>query len=399
MGSGAITTYRPGPLKPFRDAPAIKVEVSFASNYNAAAPTYVDLTGRIRFTSGTGITFNRGRNDEWGEIAPGQCTITFNNFDRFLDPSFGGSPYWPNVDWGRPMKITAYYLGVTYVLFTGLVQNWECSWTAGGDAICTATCVEQLGMLALSRIAAATILSTTVQGRLTDLCTSAGVPAAFQDFQTGSYQLKAQSYVSQDALSACQQVAAGQNQIFFTSRDGFFRNRAAYTQFDTSLGTFGENAGEIHCARMLAPSIGDPYTYTIVKIHASDAADGSLGAVVTANVPTNLGHPGGGGPTRLGSNMLERTIAATPSATLVAGAIATAIATKQGPRIKQATLFPMRDPTNAWPPVLDADIGNGATFKYSAPGGGPRFSQPSIVMSVAHTITGENWVANWNLSP
>src|SRR6476646_3153386 len=105
MGSGAITTYRPGPLQPFRDAPAIKVEVSFASNYNAASPTYVDLTGRIRFTSGTGITFNRGRNDEWGEVAPGQFTITFNNCDRFLDPSFGGSPYWPNVDWGRPMRI------------------------------------------------------------------------------------------------------------------------------------------------------------------------------------------------------------------------------------------------------------------------------------------------------
>jgi hypothetical protein len=401
MSRGEITTYKPGPLKPFRDAASLKVEVSFASNYNNPTPTYVDLTGRIRFTQGTGLSWNRGRNDEWGEVVPGQFQITFNNFDRYLDPSFSGSPYWPNVDWGRPMRITAYYLGQTYIQFVGLVDEWECGWTAGGDAICTARGFEILGALSLNKIVASTFLTITTPTRLAELCSSAGISATVQDFIAGTLALKPQSYATSDALSACQQVVTGQNQIFFTSRDGFFRNRARYTAFDTNLGVFGENAGEIHAARMMAPSIGSPYQYTIVKVTSQDSTDGTVGQTATKNVPLNPGQPGGGGSARFGSRTLDLAISAVPTggALTVATSISNSLQTKQGPRIKSATIFPMRDPTNAWPVVLDADQGNSCTFKYTAPGGGPRFSQLSTIRSIAHQVTADNWVATWNLSP
>ncbi len=398
--SGGITTYKPGPLNPFRDSASLKVEVSFADNYNAVSPTYVDLTGRIRFASG--ISWSRGRNDEWAEVSPGQFTITFNNFDRFLDPSFSGSPYWPHVDWGRPMRITAYYAGVTYIQFVGVVEEWECSWTPGGDAICTATGTEVLGILAWAELIAYGSPTLTASTRLAALCTTAGIASSKQDFINGPYNIQAQDYTKTDILTACQEVAAGMNQIFFTSRDGIFRNRNQFLAFDSDLGTFGENPGEIHAASTLAPSIGGAYSFSMVRFQCATPQNAQAPTPPTsAPVPIVVGQPGGGGKARYGTRTFSRNgpALAFPDAQSLATLVAAAISTKQGPRIKAATLFPMRDPTHAWPAVLDADIGNTCTFKYSPPGGGPRFSQASVVRSVAHSVTSSNWTSTWNLSP
>lgn len=114
------------------ELPDITVRVAFTTDPLDASPTWVDLSSRLR--SGQ---ISQGRSSERGRVEAGTLQLVLDNSDRELDPTNTSSTYYPNVIPMRKINIRAVYNAVTYDLYTGFIESWDCSYPKRQDAIVT----------------------------------------------------------------------------------------------------------------------------------------------------------------------------------------------------------------------------------------------------------------------
>ena len=112
--------------------PTTKVEISFASAWDAVSPTWVDVTSYVR-----SIEINRGRRADLNPFDNGTARVELDNRDGRFNPSNTAGPYYPNVKPRRQIKITATYTTATR---TNLVTNpsFETNttdWSSSGCAL------------------------------------------------------------------------------------------------------------------------------------------------------------------------------------------------------------------------------------------------------------------------
>ena len=113
--------------------PTLKVEVSFASDPLATSPTWVDITARVRQTSGINVT--RGRQSEVATFSAGRVSLTLDNRDRLFDPLNASGTYYGKLTPRRQIRITATWSGVDYPLFRGHVVGWPQQYPAVGKDV------------------------------------------------------------------------------------------------------------------------------------------------------------------------------------------------------------------------------------------------------------------------
>lgn len=117
--------------------PTVKTEISFASAWDAASPTWVDVSSYVR-----AIDINRGRAEDLNPFDNGTARVELDNRDGRFNPSNTASPYYPNVKPRKQIRITATYTTATR---TNLCPNPSfetntSSWgTSGGTATLTRT--------------------------------------------------------------------------------------------------------------------------------------------------------------------------------------------------------------------------------------------------------------------
>jgi len=121
--------------------PVVAVEVAFTTN-PGATPVWVNIGDRVK-----GFTVHRGRADELSAFNAGQATITLNNEDRAFDPTYSGSPYWPNVVPMRRIRVRATYAAATYDVFNGYVTNWQQQYSPPQDAEAVVECSDAFKVL------------------------------------------------------------------------------------------------------------------------------------------------------------------------------------------------------------------------------------------------------------
>jgi hypothetical protein len=73
----------------------LRFEVAFTTDPDATTPAWVDLSSRVHVPSG--LTVNRGRENEFDKVAAGRLTLSVENTDGALTPDNTSSPYYPNV--------------------------------------------------------------------------------------------------------------------------------------------------------------------------------------------------------------------------------------------------------------------------------------------------------------
>lgn len=84
-----------------------------------------DITAYVQMSDGW--DFRRGRNDEDGEIEPASLTLTLTNNDSSFTL---GSPAFDGITTDKRIRVSETVGGVTYVRFTGYVQDWPVEWTS-----------------------------------------------------------------------------------------------------------------------------------------------------------------------------------------------------------------------------------------------------------------------------
>src|SRR5436190_441219 len=101
--------------------PTLAIEIDFAHGplTALASNTWTDITAYV-----VSFSTRRGRSDALARIEAGTAQLTLDNSDRRFDPTYSGSPYYPNVVPMKKIRIRATYSAVTYDLYTGFIASW-----------------------------------------------------------------------------------------------------------------------------------------------------------------------------------------------------------------------------------------------------------------------------------
>lgn len=113
--------------------PDLRIYADFTNPGADPNYTWTDITKWCRrLGSGALMHCERGRNYERAQTDAGVLNFVLDNSTGVFDPTNTGSPYYPNVKPIRKVKVEATWLGVTYKLWWGRVEDWPRLWKASG---------------------------------------------------------------------------------------------------------------------------------------------------------------------------------------------------------------------------------------------------------------------------
>lgn len=109
--------------------PDVKVELGFGYGYSTplADIVWTDVSEWVELAENINISFGRG--DERSTADANSVSLTFDNADGRFTALRTGSPYYPNVRIGVPIRVTSTPVGgADSVRFVGYVDEWPVAW-------------------------------------------------------------------------------------------------------------------------------------------------------------------------------------------------------------------------------------------------------------------------------
>lgn len=182
--------------------------------YPLAGAAFVDVTNRVR-----SFNFGRGRAQTFATYPAGEIEIDLNNHDRAFDPLYDPSPFRGNIVPGREVRIKVNDV----VVYTGVIDDWDLSYTNDGDSTATIKASESITKLNRRFLPAFTPSEESAGDRINNILDRSEVswPADLRDIDTdgqtmGAYDIEAETSV----LEYLQNIALSDPGEFFMSRDG-----------------------------------------------------------------------------------------------------------------------------------------------------------------------------------
>ena len=114
--------------------PTVKVEVSFTTTPDDPSPVWVDITKYVRCVTDS-VKIDHGRQDWVSQATENQLALTLINSDGRFTPGNVNSPYYPNVTKDKRLRVSVVDNGVTYVRFTGYINEWPVTWADGSATV------------------------------------------------------------------------------------------------------------------------------------------------------------------------------------------------------------------------------------------------------------------------
>jgi hypothetical protein len=387
FGGGTVVSNSDPRLLP--NFPQTVIEIGFASNPGTAQASIVwtDVSDRCR-----GFSTSRGRKHELASFEAGTASITLQNRDRAFEPTYSGSPYYPNVVPLRPVRISEVWNGVTYRLFTGFVEEWPPSYNGPTDSEVTISCVDAFELL--SQVALTVSYSQESSDvRIGHVLTSAGFPLADRILGSGDSDVEASTLTETAGLSHINDVVATELGRFFASGTGsaVFQNRTArfLPPYNTSQGTFGDGAGEL-------PYVDHSVAFTKDEIRNDVTVTRDGGTGQEASDATSVG------------NYFTRSYAVSPLLTSDSEAASMAtwlVSVYKDPklRVTSVVLHPRMSPATLWPQALGREIGDRITINRRPPGGAGTNTGDHYIEGISHVAAkgskGWTWTTQLFTSP
>lgn len=376
--------------------PTITVRIAFATDPLDPSPVWTDVSAYVR--GEIPIAIRRGRQYELNRIEAGTVNMGLDNRDRRFDPTNSSSPYYPNVIPMRKINIQAVWSSTPYDLYTGYVENWPPNWPAGYDSTVQISCVDGFKYFANTQItinfpagddAGHYIKGGGLNGS-TSILNSLSWPSGDQNVNAGNSVLQPISIIGQNVLQLLQQLTESENGYLFMATDGkiFFRERHHRLLASTSItsqSTFGDGGGSELPYVDLRPSFDD--TNIANDIHVTRSG----GTEQIAQDATSQAHYFKRTLSKTGL-LITTDNEASDAAYWLLGQYKDA-----GLRFQRLTVAgPMND--SLWPHVLGRDISHRITATKRPPGGGT-LTQDCFIEGVEHTISRDDWLTSWDLSP
>jgi hypothetical protein len=245
--------------------PSIVVEIAFNAGYNtpAASRTWTDVSDYVELHENIGIDF--GRQDERSTAGANILNLTLDNTDGRFTAGRAGSPYYPNVKLGRPIRVRATPPGgTTSTRFVGFVDEWPVEWD-GTDAYAKAK------IKASSRLARLG-LSTKLRS-MPEEAILAGSPAAYWTLGDPAGSTSA---VDSSGRGAPSLVAVADGYVGDTGAPIVFGNA-------TGPGTDGLTAAEFSSGQVLRATLAGPVRalHVTLRVDATPASSVNVMAYST----------------------------------------------------------------------------------------------------------------------
>jgi hypothetical protein len=178
----------------------------------------------------TQISVNRGKSRALDRYQSGVVSVTFNNRNRFFDPTYLASPFYGQIVPRRDVRITAN----NELVFLGTTEDWNLDYAPNGDSTATVSAADGFAFLAQQTLTAATNPVELSGARVNRVLDSAGVnwPAGARSIDAGNETMQGDEVTPADnALQYLQLIESSEPGELFIGRDGKLvfqeRNRAA----------------------------------------------------------------------------------------------------------------------------------------------------------------------------
>jgi len=173
-----------------------------------------------------GFSTARGKSRTLDRYQAGHINVTFNNRNRYFDPTYSASPYYGQIVPRRDIRI--YANGV--IVFYGTVDDWNLDYAPNGDSTATVSAYDGFTYLANQTLTAGTYTSQLSGARVNAILTDPSVNWLF-----GSAVDAGQATLQGDSVTASDNVL-GYLQTIENSEPGelFVAKSGALTFYDRS---------------------------------------------------------------------------------------------------------------------------------------------------------------------
>ena len=367
----------------------LKIEVDFTSNWNTTTPSYTDVTADVRFQDG--VSWERGRDAAWDNMAPGSFSFTLNNRAGTYEPATNS-----DMVGSRLCRITCYYpnaASTAYIQMVGVIDQFDIVYPVKGkDQVVNVSGVDWLTSLWLSKVVTFSTLGTSSTSTYQAICNAALIPAGYQAFTAGIYTMKPAAFIATDCLSALASVANSQRQFVYVSKTGVITSTdlasAAVSQtYDDSSSTYPFSD--------LKGGVGGSGTYTIVELAQSGSIQvqgGTNNTAVTANIS--------GSPlpkTKFGPQVLQINAYPVTAPTTLVASWANAVPSPATYWWRELEIKPLKAPATLVPAVLASELGDRITVVRHPLQGGT-ITKSASIRSIKHEIKGGDWTVTYGLT-
>ena len=197
------------------------------SVYKLSGATYYDVTQYI-----TRMGVSRGKSRELDRFQAGHFTATFKNINRYFDPTYVNSPFYGQIVPRRALR----YSVDNAVQFTGVVDDWDLSYTLDGNNEATVSAYDGFTKFANQTLTGGTATSELTGARINKILDDAKVNWGFANraIDAGNETLQADVIsTTQDVLSYINIIENTEPGMFFIDRNGL----ATWKQRNATFGT------------------------------------------------------------------------------------------------------------------------------------------------------------------
>jgi len=184
------------------------------STYVLSGATYYDVTQYV-----TSISMTRGKNRELDRFNAGNFSATFRNRNRYFDPTYINSPFYGQIVPRRAMR----YSVDGVVQFSGVVDDWDLSYTIDGDNQAVVQAYDAFTKLANQTLTGGTATVELSGARIGKILDDPKVNWGFanRNIDAGNETLQADVIAStQDVLSYINIIENTEPGLFFIDRAG-----------------------------------------------------------------------------------------------------------------------------------------------------------------------------------
>jgi hypothetical protein len=329
--------------------------------------------------------------------------------------TYRGGPYYPDLKIMRRVRVSGIFDDVTYAQITAYLEDTEDEFPVPTDSEAVWDAVDGFLILNLKKVSGS-FLQARSDIRIDELLSAAGWttgsswilgivgsqlgvnttvgPVGDRSLDQGLTTVQAKTYANEPVLSAIKEVVDTENGNFFMSKEGYarFLNRH-YSLFQSvSQAVFGDDidGGELP---YLMPAIGRDETRIWNNITTTRAG----GTPQVASDASSI------------ADYYQRdtefeTLHLTDAEALSSSRWNLYRYKEPGTRVLNILLDPEGldeiIESQVWHQMLQREIGDTITIKWTHPGGGPRLNQPSIIEGIHHDISVyEGWKTVFHLSP
>lgn len=222
---------------------AVKVEIGFEVTSNPIGPFFrlddpvAGVLNNTEFTlAGTifyditeyaeAISIRRGKSRLLDKFEAGSASVTFNNTNRYFDPTYTSSPFYGNIVPRRAIRISV----DNVYQFWGTINDWNLDFQPEGKQTATALATDGFAILSNQTLTSRTNSVETSGSRINTILSLSDVewPTGDRDIDTGAQTLGADT-IDEDtnALAYLQRVEQSEPGRLFIGKSGdvVFRDR------------------------------------------------------------------------------------------------------------------------------------------------------------------------------